>query len=589
MDGSGWHSAFEKNTSIGINLIMKIFFGIAIIVFLVGLFLRLNEWFSKGIRHPGNGLSVSDRIASAGKGLFSTLLSGKLVQVISTFFTDVLFQKRLLSKNIMRWVAHTLIFTGFIFLLFMHGLGTGVSEFFFSDYYSTLQPYLSLRNLFALMVLIGICIAVYRRVTDKPRRVKSLSSDWAALLFVGAIIITGMLLESSKISSYSYFQGMVEEYGDVADEEEALALETYWAAEHGLVSANVTKPFDSAVVEQGREISGNSCIECHAPTSGAFVSYSLAKMIGPVISGGVTLFFYLHLLTCFAFLAWLPFSKMFHIIAVPISLLINGVMGFKEPAESGANVLNRQMIGLSACTHCGSCSELCSSLMFYESFQNNFILPSEKVQFLKKIAAGEEVDAATLKQLQKGLYICTSCDRCSTVCPSGINLRELFTTSRYHLLAKGIPEPSILSHFSFPLALAQNFVDDHLKALKKVEQLFKESFKKLSDMTTLTLARPAEVGNTSYQSCYSCQRCTNICPVVRLYDNPEEELDMLPHQIIFSLGVGNKEIATGANMIWSCSTCYLCQEHCPNGVELTDIFYNLKNAAINKIETGGNA
>lgn len=568
---------------------MKIFFGIAIIVFLVGLFLRLYEWFTKGIRHPENELSVSDRIAAALKGLFSTLLSGKIVQVISTFFTDVFFQKRLLAKNIMRWVAHTLIFTGFILLLLMHGLGIGVSESFFSGYYSTLQPYLSLRNIFALMVLVGVCIAVYRRLTDKPKRVKSLTSDWGALLFVGAIIISGVLLESSKISSYSSFQGMVEEYGDVADDEEALALETYWAAEHGLVSANVTKPFNSDIVEQGREISGNSCIECHAATSGAFVSYSLAKVIGPVISGGASFFFYLHLLTCFAFLAWLPFSKMFHVIAVPISLLINGIMGFKEPAESGANVLNRQMIGLSACTHCGSCSELCSSLMFYESFQNDFILPSEKVQFLKKIAAGAEVDEATLKHLQKGLYICTSCDRCSTVCPSGINLRELFTTSRYHLLAKGLPEPSILSHFSFPLALAQNFVDDHLKALKKVEQLFKESFKKLSDMTTLTLARPAEVGNNSYQGCYSCQRCTNICPVVRLYDNPEEELDMLPHQIIFSLGVGNKEIATGSNMIWSCSTCYLCQEHCPNGVELTDIFYNLKNAAISKIETGGNA
>lgn len=568
---------------------MKIFFGIAIIVFLVGLFLRLYEWFTKGVRHPENELSVSDRIAAALKGLFSTLLSGKIVQVISTFFTDVLFQKRLLAKNIMRWVAHTLIFTGFILLLLMHGLGTGVSESLFSGYYSTLQPYLSLRNLFALMVLVGVCIAVYRRLTDKPKRVKSLTSDWGALLFVGAIIITGVLLESSKISSYSYFQGMVEEYGDVADDEEALALETYWAAEHGLVSPNVTKPFNNELVEQGREISGNSCIECHAATSGAFVSYSLAKVIGPVISGGSSFFFYLHLLTCFAFLAWLPFSKMFHVIAVPISLLINGIMGFKKPTESEANVLNRQMIGLSACTHCGSCSELCSSLMFYESFQNDFILPSEKVQFLKKIAAGAEVDEGTLKHLQKGLYICTSCDRCSTVCPSGINLRELFTTARYHLLAKGLPEPSILSHFSFPLALAQNFVDDHLKALKKVEKLFKESFKKLSDMTTLTLARPAAVGNNSYQGCYSCQRCTNICPVVRLFDNPEEELDMLPHQIIFSLGVGNKEIATGSKMIWSCSTCYLCQEHCPNGVELTDIFYNLKNAAISKIETGGNA
>jgi len=568
---------------------MKIFLGIAIIVFLVGLFFRLYQWFSKGIQQPDQVLPFAERIAAAIKGLFSTLFSGKIVQVVSTFFTDVLFQKRLLAKNVLRWVAHTLIFTGFILLLFLHGLGTGVSEFFFSDYYSTLQPYLSLRDLFALMVLAGLSLAVYRRLTDKPKRVKSLNSDWGALIFVGAIITSGILLHSSKISSYSVFQEMVEEYGDVADEKEALALETYWAAEHGLVSANVAKPFNSELVEQGRDISGNSCIECHSATSGAFVSYPLAKVIGPVISGGSSLFYYLHLLTCFAFLAWLPFSKMFHIIAVPISLLINGVMGFKKPAENSTNVLNRQMIGLSACTHCGSCSELCSSLMFYESFQNDFILPSEKVQFLKKIAAGENVDAATLKHLQKGLYICTSCDRCSEVCPSGINLRELFTTSRYHLLAKGLPEPSILSHFSFPLALAQNFVDDHLKALKKVEQLFKESFKKLSDMTTLTIARPALVGNNSYQGCYSCQRCTNICPVVRLYDNPEQELDLLPHQIIFSLGVGNKEIAAGSKMIWSCSTCYLCQEHCPNGVELTDIFYNLKNSAINKIETGGNA
>ena len=568
---------------------MKILLGIAFIIFLIGLFLRLHEWFSKGIQHPENPPPFSSRAGAAVKGLFATLLSGKLVQVVTTFFTDVLFQKRLLSKSSMRWVAHTLIFVGFIVLLFMHGLGSTVSEFFFSGYYSTLQPYLSLRNLLALLVLAGIAIAVYRRVTDKPRRVKSLGSDWAALCFVGAIIITGIVLESSKISSPQEFQRMVEEYGDVSDEEEALALETYWAAEHGLVSARAAKPFDNDLVEQGREISSNSCGECHAPTSGAFVSYSLAGLIGPVISGGSSFFFYLHLLTCFAFLAWLPFSKMFHVVAVPVSLLINGVMGFKEPAENSANNLSRQMIGLSACTHCGSCSELCSSLMFYESFQNDFILPSEKVQLLKKIATGTSVDEQTLQHLQKGLYICTSCDRCSTVCPSGINLRELFTTSRYHLLARGFPETSILSHFSFPLALAQSFVDDHKKALKKVEQLFKESFKKLSDMTTLTLARPAEVGNSSYQSCYSCQRCTNICPVVRLYDRPEEALDMVPHQIIFSLGIGNKEIATGSRMIWSCSTCYLCQEHCPNGVELTDIFYSLKNSAIRKMETGGTA
>jgi len=571
---------------------MNILFGITIVVFLIGLFLKLSSWFTKGIQSPGESISSSDRFSAAIRGVTSTLFSGKIFQVITTFFTDVLFQKRLLDKNILRWIAHTLIFFGFIPLLLMHGLGNGVSEFFFdNDYenFAAFQPYLSLRNLFALMVLTGVAIAVYRRLTDKPQRVKSYASDWAALAFVGMIIFTGVLLESSKIASYDSFQSMVEEYGDVADDEEMRALESYWAAEHGLVSPNLSKPLDSELIEQGREISGNSCIECHAPTSGAFVSFNLAKIIGPLVGAGAGFFFYLHILTWVAFLIWLPFSKMFHVIAVPISLLINGVMGFKKPAEIKANNINRQMVGLSACTHCGSCSELCSSLMFYESFQNDFILPSEKVQFLKKIAAGDEVDEKTLKHLQKGLYVCTSCDRCSTVCPSGINLRELFITARYNLLARGIPETSILSHFSFPLTLAQNFIDDHLKALKKLEQLFKESFRKLSDLSSITLAKPAEIANNSYQGCYSCQRCTNICPVVRLYDNPEEELDMLPHQIIFSLGIGNKEIATGSRMIWSCSTCYLCQEHCPNQVELTDIFYSLKNSAISKIEAGGNA
>ena len=520
-----------------------------------------------------------------------TVFSGELLTLVKTFFTDVLFQKRLLSKSALRWAAHSLIFFGFIALLLMHGLGTGVSEFFFSDYLSTAQPYLSLRNLFGLMVLVGLGIAIYRRLTDKPQRVKSYASDWLAIAIVGAIILSGMVLESSKISSYSAFTAMAEDYGDITEPDELMPLETYWAAEHGLISPNIAKPYDPALIEEGREIAGDACMECHAPAQSAFISYSLAKVVGPIVSGlgdegMVNFLFYLHIIFCVGLLAWLPFSKMFHVIATPTSLLINGVMGFKEPAQDPANELNRRMIGLSACTHCGSCSELCSSLMFYESFQNDFILPSEKVQILKKVAAGQNVDDQTLANLQKGLYICTSCDRCSEVCPSGINLRELFISSRYQLLSQGIPETSMLSHFSFPLSLTRNFIDDHKNALKKLEKIFKESFTRLKDLTSVTVSDPVQVGTTSYQSCYSCQRCTNICPVVRLYDDPEAELDMLPHQIIFSLGIGNKEIAMGSQMIWSCSTCYLCQEHCPNKVELTDIFYNLKNAAITQIEGG---
>jgi heterodisulfide reductase subunit C len=246
------------------------------------------------------------------------------------------------------------------------------------------------------------------------------------------------------------------------------------------------------------------------------------------------------------------------------------------------------MIGLSACTHCGACSVECSAAMFYESFHNDFILPSEKVQYLKKFAAGKEIDPIVRKRMQQGLYVCTSCDRCTAVCPSGINLRELFVHSRYHLLATGPAETTLLSHFSFPLALARYRTEDHLLALKKVTELFRRSFLHLSELTApLRLGKSdGTFANSSYRGCYSCGRCSNICPVVRSYDNPVEALGMLPHQIIFSLGIGKVDLAMGAQMLWSCSTCYLCQEHCPNQVELCDIFYTLKNGAIGKIEAG---
>jgi len=504
--------------------------------------------------------------------------------LLQSLVLDLFVQKRIIDKSLFRWFTHALIFFGFILLLFTHALR--------GDYTSTLNPDLALRNIFGIMALTGVCLAIYRRISLRPQRLKTYLSDWTALIFVGVIMLSGFLLEGTKISSYSAYQGMIEEYGEY-DGEEAEALEAFWVAENGLRSPNIAKPVDKELVEAGRELNQDgSCIECHAAASSAFVSFSVSKIVGPVASsigdnGVITFFWLVHILACLGFLAWIPFSKMFHIISAPISLMINRVMG--KESDDPVNVLNRQMIGLSACTHCGSCSVECSSMMFFESFQNDFILPSEKVQFLKKIAANKEIDQGTLLRLQKGLYICTSCDRCTDICPSGINLRDLFISSRYYLLDKGMPETSMLSHFSFPLALAQKFVGDHIKALKSVNDLFRSKFKSLPALLgPITLSKKRGIDNETFKSCFSCQRCTNICPVVNSYDNPAEALDMMPHQIIYSLGIGNMEMAMGSQMIWSCSTCYLCQEHCPNQVELTDIFYRLKNVAINKIEAGDN-
>ena len=76
----------------------------------------------------------------------------------------------------------------------MHGLGYSVSTFFFSNYESTLQPFLGLREFFGVLVVIGVGLAIYRRLTDRPKRVRSYASDWLALSLVGGIIITGIFI-----------------------------------------------------------------------------------------------------------------------------------------------------------------------------------------------------------------------------------------------------------------------------------------------------------------------------------------------------------------------------------------------------------
>ena len=84
----------------------------------------------------------------------------------------------------------------------------------------------------------------------------------------------------------------------------------------------------------------------------------------------------------------------------------------------------------------------------------------------------------------------------------------------------------------------------------------------------------------TFKYCFACQNCTTVCPVVEACENPEATLDLMPHQIMCSLGMGLVDMAAGPRMLWDCTTCYQCQEHCPQQVRVTDILFELKNMAI---------
>ena len=72
--------------------------------------------------------------------------------------------------------------------------------------------------------------------------------------------------------------------------------------------------------------------------------------------------------------------------------------------------------------------------------------------------------------------------------------------------------------------------------------------------------------------CVQCGMCTSNCPYSNLWD-------VQPHQVIKMVLLGMREQAISCKSIWLCSTCFMCAERCPQGVELGRVMFALKNIA----------
>ena len=378
----------------------------ALTVFLLGLAYKVSTWFTRKIGITGEGITVSQRLQSATRGIIGIIFSSKFLTLLEAVVLDVLLQRRILKDSVSRWLAHMLIFYGFILLLLMHALESIISEALFNEYYSTVNPFFFLRDFFGAMVLAGVILTALRRFVVKTRRLRSDGMDHYAIIIVAAIMLSGIALEGLKIASHSEFIRMVEDYAGLDDEDEIEALETLWVKEYGTVSPTITAPFDEELVEAGREVHEINCLDCHAPAPYAFTGFTAATLMKPVAlwldkKDGVTLLWYVHIIACFIGLAYLPFSKMFHVFATPVSLIASRVM---DPDKSlPANVLTRQVMELDACTHCGSCSLNCSAAMMFEAIGNAYILPSEKMTLLKRLAAGKKLVSVWLMNTFSGL------------------------------------------------------------------------------------------------------------------------------------------------------------------------------------------
>ena len=572
---------------------------ISLVIFAFGLSYKISTWFRHKIGIDAREIPTSKRVSAAFKGILSTLFSVKILTLVRVFVLDVVLQIRVLREDFLRWLMHMCIWGGFMLLLLMHALESLITSRLFPNYYSTINPFMFLRDLFGAMVILGILIAVYRRFILKVPRLITNAMDHYAIVIVAVIMISGVILEGAKIVSYSMYQQMVEEYSGLEDKQELRSLEAHWVEEFGVVSPAVKGPFDTETLEQGKELHEMSCVECHSRPQWAFTGYGVAKIVGPAALwldrvNMPTILWYIHILSCFIGLAYLPFSKMFHIFASPLSLLANAVMDREKSAP--ANTATRQAMELDACTHCGTCTVRCSVGVAFEEIPNANILPSEKIASVKALASGKELSEGDLRIIQEGVYLCTNCYRCTVVCPVGINLQDLWFNVREALLQKGYPEFLALSPLSFyrglmkedlvqrdygePLIRAREAIVAECDLMRRQDKALPLTPANRGFQSGLSLSAQAN----TFSVCFGCETCTTVCPVVGNYDNPKEVLGVLPHQIMHACGLGIRDLAFGSSMLWDCITCYQCQEQCPQGVCVTDVLYELKNLAVKNVK-----
>ena len=425
-------------------MLYSITFYLALAVFILGTIYRIIRWFTLKIGPDAGQFTVRTRVSRAFTGLLSVLFSRNIFRIISAFFFLVIFQGHILKKDPWRWLMHFSIFAGILLLVLFHALDGQITANLFADYYPTVNPYLFLRNLFGAMVLLGIVIAGYRRLSSGGLKKISTSQDVLALVLLSIILFSGFFLEAVQIVSEPVFDEMVEEYADLEGSEALEALQSYWAKYYGVVFADAPELNDLDLIEAGGEVHAESCVECHARPVAAFVSFPISQIIKPagVWANSIRLdliLWQVHFLCCFAMLAYLPFSKFMHLFTSSLSLMV------RSQEDHGAlqpvNRITRRVISLDACMNCGQCSLHCSVEPIHRVLGNPNILPSYKLGSLKKYAQKKPAAGSDLSDFNEGSFICTECYRCTQVCPAGINLQDLWLASKDDLALHGPSAP----------------------------------------------------------------------------------------------------------------------------------------------------
>ncbi len=266
---------------------------VSMIIFMLGIILHISVWVSGSMVDRGEEVTGlrPRRLRAAVEHLFPT----RVFIIIKALFLDALLQRRLYYQSRTRWIIHGLIFFPFIFR-FSWGLAALISSRWIPQWQMAWNMLdrnypagAILFDLTGVMVILGIVLASFRKVLRRSENPPGLpKQDWLAFVLIAGIVTIGFVLEGMRIAMTGYPDGS--EYAFL-----------------GYVISLLLKGF-----------------------SGLTDSYGYLWYAHAILTG--------------AFVAYLPLSRMFHLIMAPVVLAMNAVSRY---TSEGNGLFNNKHIGKS--------------------------------------------------------------------------------------------------------------------------------------------------------------------------------------------------------------------------------------------------
>ncbi|HWR25981.1 MAG TPA: disulfide reductase [Methanosarcina sp.] len=182
---------------------------IAILIFLYGMMINFQKW---GAGVTGYGLEPQEGKKGSAIGFLKTWWKqvteeahhGHAKPLLEVLILDILLQRRILKRSGLRWIMHLCIFGGWMTLFALSGLmfavemveKVGLHLPFTAPEFREL---LSLPNyIFGYILLIGILIAIARRLLLTEVRQATIMYDWILIGVLFIVTISGFLADGIR-------------------------------------------------------------------------------------------------------------------------------------------------------------------------------------------------------------------------------------------------------------------------------------------------------------------------------------------------------------------------------------------------------